>query len=400
MAFVLQAWCLYCLISAGTSLLIFIVTQLLAHLTRHDYASLKLWLYTLFAWKYQHILKPLFFLLDAEFVHTSMVTLGEWLGKSAIGRHFIALCFGYSNPVLSKTIDGIVFPGPLGLAAGFDYNGQLTQILPSLGFGFHTIGTVTLLPYQGNTGTRLDRLPSSRGLLINKGLKSLGAVAVARALERLPLHIPTGISIASTNQCYDTLKDQLLDIAQSFTIFEKSSVQHAYYEMNISCPNTFGGEPFTTPDRLEILLTMLDRLQISKPLYIKMPIDQSENETLQLAKVAAKHTIAGLIFGNLTKNKNNPAITPADRLKWSNQAGNVSGKPTWERSNTLLELIKKHYGKRFTLIGTGGIFSPQDFAKKQELGADLAQLITGMIFQGPQLIGQINAWLTLRKNTK
>jgi dihydroorotate dehydrogenase len=400
MGVILQAWCLYCLISAATSFSLFIVVLTYIQVAKPSLAGLRIWLAALFNWKYTHLLKPLFFLIDPETIHDFMTTAGETLGKFSLGRWLTRMLFGYQDPALAKTLDGITFPSPIGLAAGFDYNGRLTQILPSLGFGFHTIGTVTLHPYAGNPKPRLGRFPKSQGLLVNKGLKSWGAYIVARHLEKLPLHIPTGISIASTNKLFSSTREQLLDIAESFLIFEKSAVKHVFYEMNISCPNTFGGEPFTSPERLEILLQLLDQLNLTRPVYIKMPIDQSEALSLALLRVAAAHDIAGVIFGNLTKDKNNPAIDSSERELWSHQKGNVSGKPTWDRSNALLSLAQKHFPGRFTLIGTGGVFSPLDVERKQQLGADLCQLITGMIFQGPQLIGQINAWLALRNSAK
>ena len=278
----------------------------------------------------------------------------------------------------------------MGLSAGFDYNGNLTGILPSVGFGWHTIGTVTLQPYAGNQKPRLGRFPKSQALLVNKGLKNIGAVEIIKKLKNVEFKIPTGISIASTNKHFNTPKLQIADIIECFKLFEKSKVKHAYYELNISCPNTFGGEPFNTTERLEALLHALDSLKIKRPVYVKMPIDQSEKETLQLLKVIDKHKIAGVIMGNLTKDKTNPAVDPQEVEQWHNKRGNLSGKPTFERSNALIALTKKHFKNRFTIIGTGGIFTPEDAQKKIELGADLVQLITGMIYKGPQLIGSIN----------
>ena len=175
-----------------------------------------------------------------------------------------------------------------------------------------------------------------------------------------------------------------------FRLFEKSLVQHRYYELNISCPNTFGGEPFTSPQRLEILLTCLDRLRLSRPVLIKMPVDLTNRAALNLLRVSERHQVAGVIFGNLTKDKNNPAVDPADRRLWRTRKGNLGGKPTWDRSNRLIVLTKKYFPQRFVIVGTGGIFSPADAAHKLNIGADLIQLITGMIYQGPSLIGQIN----------
>lgn len=347
-----------------------------------------------FAWKYQHVIKPFFFLFDAELVHNCMTEVGKILGNNSLTRHITHWLFAYDSPRLVKRIDGITFPNPVGLSAGFDYNGELTQILPAVGFGFHTIGTVTWKSYAGNPTPRLGRFPQSRALLVNKGLKNTGVKAIIKKLTGVKFQIPVGISIATTNCYYESTRAQIMDMLLSFRALEKSRVQHSYYELNISCPNTFGGEPFTSPQRLKLLLTAIDQLHLQRPLYIKMPIDQSEIDTLALLKVIDTHQVQGVIIGNLTKDKNNPDVAPADKAEWNKHAGNLSGKPTWHRSNNLIALTKKHFPQRFTIIGCGGIFSGTDARYKMELGADLVQLITGMIYQGPQLIGQINHYLS------
>lgn len=346
---------------------------------------------SLLGWVYRNIIKPGFFLCDPEWIHNSHIKAGRWMGQFWLTRQLLKLIFFI--PATPITIANVKFPGRVGLAAGFDYNGDLTQILPELGFGWHTIGTVTWNPYPGNPKPRLGRFPNSQALLVNKGLKSIGTKNVIHKLQTTKLgqfRIPTVISIASTNQAYNSTQDQLIDILASFIAFERSGLDHAMYEMNISCPNTFGGEPFTSPDRLELLLSCLDKLNLSKPLLVKMPIDQSESDTLLMLKVLAEHQVTGLIFGNLTKDKNNPAVDALDAKQWKHRKGNLSGKPTWSRSNALLKLTKQHYQDRFVLIGTGGVFSGSDAQHKLDLGADLVQLITGMIYQGPQLVGEIN----------
>ncbi len=391
MGVIIQAWCLYCLLSALISSLLFIFTQTYVWLysEKSGYIT-KTIFHTKMRLLYRWILKPFFFMRDPEEVHNMMTTMGAWMGQFGWTKALSSMAFAYYNPALRTTHNGITFPNPVGLSAGFDYNGNLTQILPSVGFGWHTIGTVTFEAYAGNTKPRLGRFPNSQALLVNKGLKNLGAREIIQHLEPLRFAIPVGISIASTNKLFSDTKAQIMDIVSCFALFEKSTVAHQYYELNISCPNTFGGEPFTTPGRLELLLNALEKLKIKKPIYVKMPIDQSENETLELLDVMNKYSIAGVILGNLTKDKTNPAVTPEDAAQWKTQKGNLSGKPTFDRSNTLIALTKEHYGKRFTIIGTGGIFSPEDAQHKMKLGADLVQLITGMIYVGPQLIGSIN----------
>jgi dihydroorotate dehydrogenase len=342
---------------------------------------------------YKNFLKPRFFLRDPEDMHNQNVRLGQALGKIAPLRIMVDWLWAYHNPVLNKTIDGITFPNPIGLSAGFDYNGKLTGILPSVGFGFHTIGTVTLHSYEGNPRPRLGRFPRSQALLVNKGLKNDGAEQVIKRLEKCTFQIPTGISIASTNKPFTSEKEQIEDIVECFKLFEKSKVKHAYYELNISCPNTFGGEPFTSAERLKQLMKSIDQLKLTRPLYVKMPIDHTQKETLAMLEVLARHNTHGVIFGNLTKDKNNPAVHPIDRKMWKLRKGNLSGKPTWERSNTLVLLTRKHFKDRFTIIGTGGVFSGRDARYKINFGADLIQLITGMIYEGPQVIGSINQYL-------
>lgn len=345
---------------------------------------------TLTAFVYRSALKPVFFQLDPELVHNHMVSMGALIGKSSWLRQLVQVAWAHKSEKLVVEKDGIRFPNPVGLSAGFDYNADLINILPAVGFGFHTVGTVTLEPYQGNPTPRLARFPRSQALLVNKGLKNLGAEAVIRKLTGVVMPIPVGISIASTNRSFKNEREQIENITSCFRLFERSQVQHAYYELNISCPNTFGGEPFTTPEKLTRLMKKMDGLKLKRPLYVKMPIDQDKNETLQLLKVLDKANVQGVIFGNLTKDKTNPAVHPEDQAIWRGRKGNVSGKPTEHRSNLLIALTKKHYKSRFTIIGTGGIFSGSDALKKIKLGADLVQLITGMIYQGPQVIGQIN----------
>lgn len=388
MGVMIKGWCLYCLISALLCALIFGVN--FGHyffVRRKKSFILK---NRLIATGYQ-LLKAVMFLFDAEFVHNSLTKTGKFLGKHTFLRQATRWLFDYKDKKLVREIDGLVFKNPIGLAAGFDYNAELTQILPEVGFGFQMIGSVTYLPYEGNAKPRLGRFPNSKALLVNKGLKSLGAQAVIDQLTGLTFAYPVGVSIAATNKSYDSTKEQLLDIANSFRLFEQSKVRHAFYEMNISCPNTFGGEPFTDPKRLKMLLEVLAKLKISRPVYLKMPIDQPVKETLSLIKVAVPYKfVKGLNIGNLAKDRNNKYVTKEDQQKWRSLSGNLSGKPTYKKSNLLLKEAKAEFKNRFTLIATGGVFTPEDAQEKFALGADLVELITGMIYEGPQMIGLIN----------
>lgn len=394
MKFVIDQWCLYCLLSATSSTLIFLLT--LVSLSQNSSPSpfvLKNLSFTIQDFCYRYLLRPVFFQLDPEFIHTQMVKVGAQLGRFPLTRQVSASQFAFRHPSLERTLLNIKFANPLGLAAGFDYDGQLTAIMPSLGFGWQTIGTVTLQPYAGNPRPRLGRFPHSQALLVNKGLKSIGAPALIRQLTQTQFRLPTVISIASTNQAYRNERAQLLDILRAFTLFEQSSLSHALYELNISCPNAFGGEPFTTPTKLAGLLSALDKLDLSRPLLIKMPIDLNADQMSALLKVINDHNVQGLNIGNLTKDHNNPGVTPDERVEWGKLPGNLSGKPTWERSNAHIRLARSQFKNRFLIVGTGGIFTGEDAQTKLALGADLIQLVTGLVYGGPQTIGKINHFL-------
>ncbi len=391
MAILLQAWCVYCLISASTSSLLCVITQLYIH--RYVPESNGVWkafTHSITHFLYTRLLKPLLFLFSAETVHNWFTLFGEKIGESGVGRWFLQFVWRYEHPSLHIFKAGIHFDNPIGLAAGFDYDGHLPHATHALGFGWHTIGTVTRQCYAGNTPPRLDRFSRSHALLVNKGLKSAGAETIITRLKGVRFLQPVGISIASTNTHFANTKAQIMDILACFKLFESGPLSHSYYELNISCPNTFGGEPFTTPQRLEILLRALDKLEVSRPVFVKMPIDQSDEETLQLLTVCDVHTVAGVIFGNLTKNKENPAVHSDDRAIWKTRKGNVSGKPTAASSLRGIKLTRTHFKDRFVIVGTGGVFSPEDAQAKLAAGADLIQMITGMIYEGPQQIGHIN----------
>ncbi len=379
--FVIHAICLYCMASAMISMLLFGVTW---YLVKDKLAGL-LWLG---AWAYQWVKKGLF-LIDPEIIHDNMVRLGEILGKIWPIKVISNLICNPPYPSLTQNLAGISFKTPVGLAAGFDYEARLTQILYTLGFSFQSIGTITHQACAGNSKPRLGRLPLSKSLLVNKGFRNPGAKAVIRKLAGLTFHNPVGISIGqtNTNRVY-TRASVMDDILGSFRLFEKSSVAHQYYELNISCPNLKTAFDFYNPKNLDYLLSEIDALELTRPVFIKMPISEPDAVILELLKVITKHSPVGVIIGNLHKDRLDPAIVPSERQGLG--PGNLSGKATFNRSNHLIALTYRHFHSKLLIIGCGGVFTPEDAYLKIQLGASLIQLITGMIFQGPQLVAQLN----------
>ena len=336
---------------------------------------------------YQLLLKHIFLNFDPETVHDRMVGLGSILGTNPVTRTLTSLMFSYSNKKLEQDILGIKFKNPMGLAAGFDKNGELTDILPSVGFGFMEIGSITGEPCEGNPKPRLWRLKKSKSLLVWYGLKNSGAEVLAKKLKSKRFSIPLGTNIAKTNS-KNTVKTEK-GIADYVKAFEKFKNIGSYFTVNISCPNTFGGQPFTNSKSLDMLLTKIDKITTKKPIFLKFSPDLSKSEIDSLVKVCQNHRVHGFVCTNLTKNRNNKKILE----KVPSTDGGMSGKVVEGLSNQLISYLYKKTKGKYVIIGLGGVVNAHDAYKKIKLGASLAQLITGMIFEGPQVISEINQGL-------
>ncbi|MFA6039554.1 MAG: quinone-dependent dihydroorotate dehydrogenase [Candidatus Peribacteraceae bacterium] len=342
-------------------------------------------------WLYRSILRPLLFRVDPDAIHISMVRFGSLLGHVAPARWAIRRLFSYGHPMLRHTVRGIAFPNPVGLAAGFDKNAQLAGILPAVGFGYAELGSVTLRPCEGNPPPRLRRLPLSKGILVHYGLRNKGVARLignVRGMRDRGMRL--GISVARTNDggCRDEA-ESIVDYRECLRALLAAGVGD-YYTINISCPNVCDKAMFLRPDSLDRLLGALASLHPRAPLFVKMPVDLPWEEFHALLRVVVAHRCAGVVIANLTKDRENPLIREA--LPASAEGG-ISGKPLASLSDVLIAQTYETYGDRLAIIGVGGIFSAEDAYRKIRLGASLVQLITGMIYEGPQLIGQINAGL-------
>lgn len=336
---------------------------------------------------YKSFLKPVLFSFDAEKVHDAVTFLGESLENILPDRNF----------KLEKEVLGIKFSNPIGLAAGFDYDGHLAQVMKSVGFGFNTVGTVTAKPYAGNPGVRLARLPKSQSLLVNKGFKSEGAKAISKRLDKkdLPGHT-VGISVGSSNlPQVNTINKAVDDYLETLEIFRNKKYV-SYFELNISCPNTAMSEGFAVEKNFGKLVKAVKNLKLKQPIFIKMPNEIDFRISTDLVRISLIHGIHGFIFSNLVKNRNNPVFDKEEMAKFANFKGNFSGKPAEKNANNLISQTRKKFGKEVAIIGLGGVFSLEDALEKFSAGADLTQLITGMIFEGPQLVGEINRGLAAR----
>jgi len=253
--------------------------------------------------------------------------------------------------------------------------------MPTVGFGFEEVGSITGLECAGNPKPRLWRHIDKQSLRVYYGLKNDGAEVIAKRLKNKKFKFPIGISIAKTN-CAETV-----DTAAAIADYKKAMLAFDdigdYLTINISCPNTFGGQPFTDPVRFEALLKGLLTSIDHKPVFIKLSPDLSKNELLKLLDIAERYTVDGVICSNLTK-------------EHSEGQGGLSGKVVAEKSLKIIKIIRKYYGDRFVIVAVGGIFNADDAYRAIKAGASLIQLITGMIFGGPQTISEINVGLVER----
>jgi len=358
------------------------------------------WRNKIIGWKYHWLLKPLLFRRDPEVVHDDFNRVGRFLGRFAVTKFLTKICFAYAHPALTQDLLGLQFKNPIGLSAGFDKNIELTDILPVVGFGFMEGGSVTGRPCAGNPKPRLWRLPQSQSLLVWYGLKNDGAVAISRRLkeksDRKKFAFPLGISLAKTNDEHAVeTQAGIADYLAAYRAFIVADIGD-YYTINISCPNTFGGEPFADPTRLDLLLAAFARETPAwpKPIFIKLPPDHLDESKLdQIINLGRRYHLSGFICSNLTKDKDNQDIQAKIKDLLPSSQGGLSGKVVEGLANRQIAYLYRQTKGKFIIIGVGGIFMAEDAYAKIKAGASLLQMITGMIFNGPQVVSEINQGL-------
>jgi len=330
--------------------------------------------------------------MSPDKAHHMMVRSTSLSGRVPMLRGFVKTVFiKKPNEILSQKYHGVHFKSPVGLAAGFDKNGEIVPMMSRLGFGFATVGSVTAYKCDGNPRPWFYRLPKSKSLVVNAGLANDGSSVIIKRIHDYPKNaltdFPVVLSVAKTNS--QKVVDEQSGIKDYVTTVEmsKNEPRIKMIELNISCPNTYGGEPFTTPAKLEKLLNAIDKVGIKKPITVKMPVDLGWAEFKKLLDIIVRHKVQFVTISNLHKDRKTANLQ--DELP-SHVKGNLSGRPTWEKSNELISKTYLEYGDRLTIIGVGGIFTAEDAYVKIKLGASLVEIISGVIFRGPQLAAEIS----------
>lgn len=336
---------------------------------------------------YKYLIRPLAFRMSADMAHETALQLGTEISKSEPVLKAARMIYDYSDPSLEQVIQGLKFRNPVGLAAGFDKNGTLAPLMQNLGFGFVEIGSITANPSSGNPKPRSFRLPEDHSIINRMGLNNDGAHTISRRLKKLSLDIPLGINIAKTHDPSITGKKALIDYKTSFDVLKEIG---DYFTINISCPNTTEGKTFEEPEALDQLLNTLDidRDSMISPVLVKFSVDLSDELLSELISVCESHSISGYVACN-TSSRRDQLVT-SEKTVAEIGAGGLSGRAIRERSTEIIHKIKSLSKGNKIVIGVGGISSGRDAIEKLKAGADLLQIYTGMIYEGPSLIKKIN----------
>ena len=344
-------------------------------------------------------IRPLIFLMEPEQAHYSLKRMGVLLGSNPVTRWLTGLLMDYNHKSLAITVDGIDYRNPVGLSAGFDKDGELTKIYPSIGFGLAELGSFTGEICPGNPGKRLFRMIKSKAIVVWYGLNNEGAETISKRLANEDFgRLRVGINAANSNLTPEfDLEMSINDYLKTMKLFKDIG---DYYDVNISCPNTQDGEPLVDKKNLDALLTRINeeiRPISDKPIYVKLAADMTLDEINTIVDGCVEHGMDGVVCTNLAKPQYNsehrPEEYPTVDGRLPKGKGAMSGLPLQRISTNVIRHVFRRTRGKLTIIGVGGIFTAKDAYEKITSGASLLHMITTMIFDGPQNINEINRGL-------
>lgn len=305
-------------------------------------------------------LKPILFRLDPEYAHN--------LGLKAIQ---LGLVRAPQTPGLTRTLFGVTFPNPVGLAAGFDKNGVALHNWANCGFGFVEVGTVTRHPQPGNRKPRLFRLPAERALINRLGFNNQGAEALAARLENRPANLVVGVNLGKSK--ITPLEEAAEDYAYSYRLLQDKG---DYFVVNVSSPNTPGLRSLQDRGPLTEILSRLKDINPNRPLFVKIAPDLTEPQIEEIAELANELDLTGIIATNTTLART--ALKSDPHIE-----GGLSGAPLTQRSRAVLTQLRALLPSHRHLISVGGIMDGPEAVARLQSGASLIQIYSGWVYGGP-----------------
>ena len=335
---------------------------------------------------YKTLLRPILFSFDPEKVHYFTFSLIKLAHRLGFGRLFRSI-YQVKNPKLERELFGLKFSNPVGLAAGFDKNAVLYNELANFGFGFIEIGTVTPLGQEGNPKQRLFRLKDDKGIINRMGFNNEGLEAAIAQLKKNKDKLIIGGNIGKNTQTLpeDYTKDYL-------TCFHGLHPYVDYFVLNVSCPNVGSHAKLNDKDYLEELIGAVQNanatFEIQKPILLKIAPDLNTAQLDEIVDLVLDTQLDGVIASNTSTDRSGLKASEEKLQEIGN--GGLSGQPIKDKSTAVIKHLSEKSGKAFPIIGVGGIHSVADALEKINAGADLLQIYTGFIYEGPSLIKKIN----------
>ncbi|MBK9270660.1 MAG: quinone-dependent dihydroorotate dehydrogenase [Saprospiraceae bacterium] len=339
------------------------------------------------------LLKKIFFSLDPERAHYLSMNLLQ-LGLKIPGiSNWLIQSWKFEHPALQQNLDGMVFKNPVGLAAGFDKDGRWLHLLQQLGFGFIEVGTVTPKPQSGNPKPRLFRLVKDQSVINRMGFNNNGVEALAKRLSEFQKHknVLIGGNIGKNK---DSSNEEAA--ADYLKCFHALHQYVDYFAINVSSPNTANLRALQDKEPLMQLLIKLQAANqnypVPKPIYLKIAPDLNKEQILDVIDAAIQSGIQGLILTNTTISRPD-FLLEKEKAK---EAGGLSGKALSSLTTDIIKTVREA-NSTLSIVGVGGIFNGNDAVQKLNAGAQLIQVYTGMIFEGPWMVKKIKKELVRMK---
>jgi len=344
---------------------------------------------------YKLLVRPILFSVDPEKIHHVTFATLKLFGRIPFAKNLLSALFVKESPKLERELFGIKFKNPVGLAAGLDKDAKLIDELACLGFGFIEIGTLTPKPQPGNDKPRLFRLPQDQALINRMGFNNEGVLAAVERLKKRKSNVIVGGNIGKNKV---TPNEQAVDDYDK--CFEALYPYVDYFVVNVSSPNTPGLRELQEKEPLKKLMLHVKQLSAAKekpkPVLLKIAPDLTNSQLDDIVEILVETKTDGVIATNTTISRE--GLTTDQQLISSIGNGGLSGKPVKEKSTQVISYLRSKLGKNYPIIGVGGIMSPEDAVEKMKAGANLVQIYTGFIYEGPGFAKRIcNQILALGK---